>query len=100
MEALISNYRAYVKETRPEALKPLFEGFLHQCAYEVVGFTEKYFEPQGYTCVWILAESHLALHTFPEFQKTYVELSSCNLQKNDAFVECLSSQLFPEEVSH
>ena len=38
---------------------------------------EHYFTPYGYTALFLLAESHFALHTFPEENKTYIELSSC-----------------------
>lgn len=41
--------------------------------------TEHHFSPQGYTALWLLSESHFAVHTFPEFGRTYIELSSCNL---------------------
>jgi S-adenosylmethionine/arginine decarboxylase-like enzyme len=36
------------------------------------------FKPFGYSTVWLLAESHFAIHTFPEENKIYYELSSCN----------------------
>jgi S-adenosylmethionine decarboxylase len=48
----------------------------------VAGFTvikevEHHFSPMGYTGLWLLGESHLAVHTFPEENKGYLELSSC-----------------------
>jgi len=82
---LISNYQTYLAETHPEKLKSLLKDILVACEYDIVGFTEKHFSPQGYTCVWILAESHLAVHTFPENNLTYIELSSCNAAKNEQF---------------
>ena len=33
---------------------------------EVLNISEKKFKPQGYTCVALLAESHMSFHTFPE----------------------------------
>lgn len=51
---------------------------------------EHYFEPQGYTCLWLLSESHFAIHTFPEANKTYIELSSCNRQMYENFLINLS----------
>ena len=42
-------------------------------------------EPEGYTALWLLGESHFAIHTFPEEQKTYIELSSCNLEYYEFF---------------
>jgi len=35
------------------------------------------FSPQGYTTVFLLAESHLALHTYPEFGSLTITLYSC-----------------------
>ena len=33
---------------------------------EVLNFAEHIFKPQGFTCVALLAESHMSFHTFPE----------------------------------
>ena len=55
----------------------------------IVGFKEAHFEPQGYTAVWILAESHLAVHTFPEAGRTYCELASCNREKFVAYLSLM-----------
>ena len=33
---------------------------------EVLNISEKVFKPQGYTCLALLAESHISFHTFPE----------------------------------
>jgi len=88
-QTLISNYKAYISETSTSRLKRMCAELLKVCDFGIVGFTEKYFEPQGYTAVWLLSESHLAIHTFPEKNTTYLELSSCNAEKNQLFVEKL-----------
>ena len=51
---------------------------------------EHSFQPQGYTAIWLLAESHFAIHTFPEENKTYIELSSCNRTMYHAFLKELA----------
>ena len=53
------------------------ENILKQAGFCVLQIAEHYFKPMGYTAVFLLAESHLAIHTFPEENKTYIELSSC-----------------------
>ena len=88
-EKLIFNFNTFLEETDPEVLKSKFEALLEKSGFQVVGFTENHFTPQGYTCVWILAESHLALHTFPEKEMTYLELSSCSEEKNQKFISLL-----------
>lgn len=79
----------YIQETNPQALKEFFNKLLQEAGLTIVGFTENYFEPQGYTAVWILAESHFAVHTFPEQNETACELSCCNLEKYHRFLELI-----------
>ena len=78
MEAKIWNKNGWLKETNPTNLKNNFSDLLGLSGFEILNFIEHYFEPQGYTALWLLGESHLAIHTFPEEQKSYIELSSCN----------------------
>ena len=59
-------------------LKKDVEGLIISSGFTVLKFVDHTFEPQGYTALWLLAESHCALHTFPEEQKAYLEISSCN----------------------
>lgn len=91
-ETLIDNYKAWLKETRPERLKEFMGRSLEQCEFQVLNFTEHYFKPHGYTGLWLLGESHLAIHTFPEKGLCYVELSSCNAAKNKKFKSLLTVQ--------
>ncbi|WP_416421125.1 S-adenosylmethionine decarboxylase family protein [Phocaeicola vulgatus] len=53
--------------------------YIRKAGFNVLSCTEHHFSPQGYTALWLLSESHFAVHTFPEFGRTYIELSSCNL---------------------
>ena len=78
MQAKIFNYKKWIKETEPKKLKKYFDNALKKNGHTVISFTEHNFKPQGYTAIWLLSESHFALHTFPEHNKTYIELSSCN----------------------
>lgn len=52
---------------------------------------EQHFPNGGYTALWLLAESHLAVHTFPESKATYLELSGCNESKTEAFKAALEN---------
>jgi S-adenosylmethionine/arginine decarboxylase-like enzyme len=46
----------------------------------VIQKSEYQFEPQGTTLVWILAESHFAVHTYPEHQYLSFDIYICNLE--------------------
>ncbi len=70
----------------PKELKNTYESLLTEIGFTIVLFNEHQFPEQGYTCFWLLAESHLAIHTFPESEKSYIELSSCNKEKLELFI--------------
>ncbi|CAM1372504.1 S-adenosylmethionine decarboxylase family protein [Tenacibaculum xiamenense] len=92
IEAKIFNLQEWITETNPEYLKENFEALLIQCNFTILNFSEHYFDQQGYTCFWLLGESHLAIHTFPESNKTYVELSSCNEEKLNQFQKLMANE--------
>lgn len=78
MQAKIYNFADWIAETQPEILTPLFDEMIALSGFTVLDTIEHHFEPQGFTKLYLLAESHFAIHTFPEEGKTYIELSSCN----------------------
>lgn len=96
MQAKIWQHSAWITTTSPSELRATFEHMLLQCGFKVLEVTEHHFQPQGYTCLWLLAESHLAVHTFPEHQRTYIELASCNGSKYEQFLQLLAP-LNPQE---
>jgi S-adenosylmethionine/arginine decarboxylase-like enzyme len=79
MKAKIWNDSKWISETEPSKLKSYFDRAIRECGFQVLDQLEHYFEPYGYTGLWLLGESHFAVHTFPEVGKTYIELSSCNV---------------------
>ncbi|WP_194768742.1 S-adenosylmethionine decarboxylase family protein [Tamlana sp. I1] len=84
------HFEEWTPITNPLILKESFEHKLKLSGFNIVNFTEHHFPKKGYTCIWLLAESHLAIHTFPECNKSYVQLSSCNLEKRNEFERLLS----------
>lgn len=96
MEAKIYNQRWWLSCCESEALKGVISAGLEQAGFSVLNFVEHYFQPQGYTALWLLAESHAAVHTFPEEGKAYVELSSCSaalLASFDTHLQAAAEQL-------
>jgi len=86
MNARIWNFNGWCRETDERYLKFLFQKLLIESGFKIVGFTEYRFKNYGYSCVFLLSESHLALHTFPEHNKTYFELSSCIKKQYTKFI--------------
>ena len=59
----------------------------YKSGFGVLDVIEKHFEPIGYTALFLLSESHFAIHTFPEHNQTYIELSSCVKKQFDYFIK-------------
>ncbi len=96
MKAEIFNFQGWIIETAQEKLTELMEKLLNSSGFTVLDKVEHAFKPDGFTAVWILAESHLAVHSFPEESKTYIEISSCNQKKNNTFVMLLDKLVIKE----
>lgn len=87
MKAQMFNYQNWVNETNPFELRKKYDKQLKESGFGVLSFVEYNFEPHGYTALWLLSESHFAIHTFPEEGKSYIELSSCIEVQYIKFIE-------------
>lgn len=92
MKAEIFNNKWWINETREKHLDATLGSMAQQAGFNVLDAIEYEFEPYGYTKLWLLAESHLAVHTFPEEARAYVELSSCNKEKGERFARLMEQQ--------
>ena len=68
-----------------EGVKPLMEKIIKDMDLHVVGEIHKQFEPIGATCLYLLSESHLSIHTYPEIRYCAIDLYCCsnNINMND-----------------
>lgn len=58
--------------------------FTSHFGFNVIQTTYHEFKPQGITFIAILSESHIAVHTWPEYKTLHIDLVSCkNLKKED-----------------
>ena len=86
VDPVIYNYRVWVDSFDPDELYKTLDSILKKSGYTILNYIEHSFPLHGYTCLWLLAESHLAVHTFPESNRSYIELSGCNETMNECFV--------------
>ena len=99
MEAKVWSTKGWVNHSDADYLKSMFNSFLKAANFDVISFNDHRFEGYGYTAIWLLAESHFAIHTFPEQNKSYIDMTSCNEFKQNIFNKLLFShfQLQNEE---
>lgn len=77
MEAKMNKWSEWINETRADVIHARCESILRESGFSMIDCVSHVFSPQGYTALFLLGESHFAIHTFPEEGKTYLELSSC-----------------------
>lgn len=86
MDAKIYSCEYWITETNPKILFDTYKQNLYSAGFKIINILEHHFTPIGYTAIFLLAESHFAIHTFPEKNKTYLQLSSCNKEMFDKFL--------------
>lgn len=70
-----------------EGIQPLMEKVIQNCRLNVVSKCEYQFTPYGATMLYLLSESHLTIHTYPEKKACSINLYTCNI--NTDFLEAL-----------
>ena len=70
--------------TRAASLRALCLDAVRDAGLTVVGDSFHQFEPQGVTGTVLLAESHLAIHTWPEYGFVTVDVYVCNLATDNS----------------
>lgn len=93
MKPQIWNKSWWISETREKKLDEMFGTMLRDAGFKIICEMEHEFIPYGYTKLYLLAESHFAVHTFPEASKTYIELSSCNEEYYNEFVDKINKEV-------
>ncbi|GAA1992641.1 S-adenosylmethionine decarboxylase [Amycolatopsis minnesotensis] len=61
----------------PSELLNAMRAAVAQLGCTVLGELPVVFQPHGATCVLVLAESHLTVSTWPEYQLAHVDLFTC-----------------------
>jgi len=69
--------------TRADALRALCLAAVEDVELTPVGECFHQFEPQGVTGTVLLAESHIAIHTWPENGFVTIDVYVCNLQHDN-----------------
>ena len=93
MQAKIWNFSGWISECDPVKLREHYNELLKEAGFTILNTLEHFFNPFGYTALFLLCESHFAIHTFPEAGRAYIELSSCNEEFYNKAVQRLRKEL-------
>ena len=84
----------------PEAIADTFIDALKTAGATVVQSLSHSFPGAGLTCILILAESHAALHTWPETETVNIDIFSCSTRlRTLAAIEALGRSFGAASVS-
>lgn len=73
-------------------------GAANACGATILGTHFHTFEPQGLTGYVLLAESHISVHTWPEYGYAAVDVYTCGLMETEKAVEHLREILKADRV--
>lgn len=69
------SHQMIIGQTKPERLKQAIEKLIQRAKFNVVDFVEHYFPEDGFTGGWVLEYGNINIHTFPEDEKSDLELT-------------------------
>jgi S-adenosylmethionine decarboxylase len=71
-----------------EELKNMFDYICKTYDYNILNKADYVFSPQGITMIYMLSESHISIHTFPEKNYAAMDIYTCReYPNNDVYIE-------------
>lgn len=67
-----------------ESIKQILEAVSDRVGFDKIGSQYKQFHPHGATGVILIAESHISIHTWPEYNLINIDIFTCG-DVNQAF---------------
>lgn len=82
-------------------VKEIVESVVKDAGLTKIGSNYKQFEPHGVTGVVLIAESHISLHTWPEYGLVNLDIFTCgDKRKTDRAFELFLERFKPESYRH
>jgi S-adenosylmethionine decarboxylase proenzyme len=70
------------------SIKKLLDMICEKYEFTVLNKVEHIFEPQGLTILYLLSESHISIHTFPEKEYLALDIYTCrDYSNNNIYLE-------------
>jgi S-adenosylmethionine decarboxylase len=73
----IKNIKNHPLLNDPQKLTTLLDNICQTYNYTILQKSQHIFEPQGFTTLYLLSESHISIHTFPEKNYAAIDIYTC-----------------------
>ena len=71
-----------------DSIKKVLDMLCEKHNYSILGKLEHQFDPQGITLIYLLSESHISIHTFPEREYMALDIYTCReYPDNDVYLK-------------
>jgi S-adenosylmethionine decarboxylase len=70
-----------------EKIKAIFNNICNKYNFTILNKVEHLFEPEGITILYLLSESHISIHTFPERNYAALDIYTCKEYNNNKTYE-------------
>jgi len=96
---IINHYSALITIDNLDNLEKCINTFINRLDLHVVKRVNHLFKPVGETIIYILSESHLAIHTWPEKNMIHIDLVSCSGISKEKFDTSLDQSFNPKKCT-
>ena len=73
----IKNITNHTLLSTPKQITDMLDNICKKYNYTILQKSTHEFEPQGFTAIYLLSESHISIHTFPEKQYAAIDIYTC-----------------------
>ena len=80
----------------PQRIKNILNHICDKYNYTILNQIEHIFHPQGLTILYLLSESHISIHTFPEREYFALDIYTCREYEDNTIYEEIYSLLVDE----
>jgi S-adenosylmethionine decarboxylase proenzyme len=80
----------------PNEIRNILNNICKKYNFIILNKSEHLFSPQGFTIIYLLSESHISIHTFPEHQYLAFDIYTCRNYNNDDIYKEIYNHLVEE----
>ena len=87
-----------------EKIRTILDSVVSKSGLHVISSSFHQFEPQGVSAVYLLSESHLSVHTWPEYGYVALDIFTCGDDDNialkafDLLVEAFEPEIVEKKI--